>query len=156
MGTKRLADVVTEILDGVVSGEVINTRQAATDRYDDLDDDSKWMAGIEGMCHRINSKARSLTMTAAVRRSEAQAEFLFSLPAAVNLDMEGGLILPTRALTRAQFVRAIEIREEQIANDQKSLREWKRALKQADKFWASNPDWSFGECLNAIMNEVAA
>jgi len=47
--------------------------------------------------------------------------------------------------------RAIEIRRQQIAHDSAALREWRNALRQADRFWADHPDWSFGQCLDAIL-----
>lgn len=157
MGSKRLSDVVSEIVDRALAGEVVNTRQAAVDAWDDIDDDGQYLAGIDGLCSRISNKTRSLTVAAAARRSESQQELPFSLPAVIAMDTEDRVLLPTRGLTRGQFLRAIQIREEQIRNDQNSLREWKRALKTADLFWAKYPDWSFGDCLDAIMgNEAAA
>jgi hypothetical protein len=57
----------------------------------------------------------------------------------------------TRALTRAEFVRAIEIRGQQIASDRKALREWQDALTATDRFWTKHPDWRFGQCLDAIL-----
>ena len=56
----------------------------------------------------------------------------------------------TRAMMRAKFVRAIEIRGQQIANDREALREWQLALTAADRLWTEHPDWSFGQCLDAI------
>ena len=55
------------------------------------------------------------------------------------------------ASKRAEFERAIAIRRMQIANDQHALREWRNALRQADQFWAENPNWNFGDCLDAIL-----
>ena len=75
----------------------------------------------------------------------------FQLPAAVAMDLEGTTLVSTRQLSRAEFERAIEIRRLQIANDQHALREWRNALRQADQFWATHPDWSFGDCLDAIL-----
>ena len=62
----------------------------------------------------------------------------------------------TRQLSRAGFERAIEIRQLQVANDQHALREWRNALRQADRFWAANPDWTFGDCLDAILAQGSA
>jgi hypothetical protein len=156
MGSKRLSDVVTEIVDGALAGEIVNARQAAVDRWDDIDTDGQYLAGIEGVVARVSSKARSLRVSAAVRHSKAQQELPFRLPAVVAMDTEESVLLPTRGLTRGQFIRAIEIREKQIKDDQSRLREWKRALKAADLFWSKNPDWSFGECLDAIMGKLPA
>lgn len=65
--------------------------------------------------------------------------------------VEESALMPTRGLSRNQFIRAIEIREKQIKDDQARLSEWKSALKMADRFWKRNPEWTFGQCLDAIM-----
>ena len=54
-------------------------------------------------------------------------------------------------LTFVDSKRAFHIGGPQIASDRKALREWHEALKAADEFWADHPDWSFGQCLDAIM-----
>lgn len=156
MGSKRLNDAVADIVDRALAGEIVNTRQAAVEAWDDIDADGQYLAGIDGFCSRIAKKTRSLSVSTAVRRSEAQQELPFSLPAVVAMDTEGHVLLSTRGLSRREFLRAIEIREKQIKDDQSRLREWKRALTAADLFWTKRPDWSFGECLDAIMNEAAA
>jgi hypothetical protein len=69
------------------------------------------------------------------------------------MDLEGTTLVSTRQLTRAEFARAIEIRHQQIANDSAALREWREALRQADQFWAKNPTWRFGDCLEAILTQ---
>ena len=74
-----------------------------------------------------------------------------AVAAAVAMDLEGTTLVSTRQLTRAEFARAIEIRNQQIANDSAALREWREALRQADQFWAENPTWRFGDCLEAIL-----
>ncbi len=155
MGSKRLSDVVTEIVDCVHAGEVINARQAAVEKWDDIDDDGQYLAGIEGLVARVNSKARSLSAVSAQKRSEAQQELPFRLPAVVAMDTDESVLMPTRGLSRNQFVRAIEIREKQIKDDQARLSEWKTALKAADRFWRRHPHWTFGECLDAIMGVEA-
>lgn len=151
MGTKRLSDAVNEIVEQAISGEVVNTRQAVVGAWDDVDEDGQYLAGIEGMCARVHGKTRSLLVATASRRSEAQQELPFSLPAVVAMDTDGHELRPTRGLTRSQFLRAIDIRKKQIKDDQARLREWERAMKAADRFWSKNPEWSFGDCLDAIM-----
>ncbi|NOX41678.1 MAG: hypothetical protein GXP05_14580 [Alphaproteobacteria bacterium] len=39
-------------------------------------------------------------------------------------------------------------------NHKPTMREWRQALRQADRFWADHPDWSFGQCLDAILVAV--
>ena len=155
MGSKRLSDVVTEIVDCVHAGEVINARIAAVAKWEDIDEDGQYLAGIEGLVARVNTKARALSAVATARRSEAQQELPFRLPSVVAMDTEESVLMPTRGLSRNQFIRAIEIREKQIKDDQARLSEWKTALKAADRFWRTNPDWSFGDCLDAIMGVSA-
>ncbi len=60
-------------------------------------------------------------------------------------------LVATRSLTRVELVRAIEIRRRQIEHDRHAMREWQQALAQADRFWTRHPDWSFGQCLDAIL-----
>jgi hypothetical protein len=154
MGSKRLNDVVTGIVEMVLEGEVDDKRRAAVESWDDIDDDGQYIAGIEGVVARIEKKARDLKVAIGKKFSAAQPELPFNLPAAVAMDIDGTRILPTRNLRRNEFMRAIQIREQQIKNDQRSLREWKSALKQADIFWAKHPSWSFGDCLDAMMGRV--
>lgn len=151
MGQKRLTDVVAEIVGDVIAGGAINKRAAATARWDDIDADGQYIAGIEGVVARIDSRARALKIKAEKSISLQQAQLPFQLPAAVAMDVDGMTLVATRGLSRAQFQRAIEIRQVQIAHDQHALREWRNALRQADQFWADNPDWSFGRCLDAIL-----
>ena len=153
MGSKRLNDVVTGIVEMVLEGEVEDKRRAAVEAWDDIDEDGQYLAGIEGVVARIEAKSRSLRVAIGKKFSGAQTELPFNLPAAVAMDIEGTRILPTRNLRRNEFMRAIQIREQQIKNDQRSLREWKSALKQADLFWAKNPSWTFGACLDAMMGK---
>ena len=151
MGQMRLNDVVTEIVAEVVAGKAIKKRQAAVDRWHDIDDDGQYLAGIEGVVSRIEDRARMLRVRSEKNIDDAQPKLPFQLPAAVAMDLEGTTLVSTRALSREEFERAIEIRKLQIANDTRALREWRQALQQANRFWAQNPDWSFGACLDAIM-----
>jgi hypothetical protein len=155
MGQMRLNDVVAEIVGAVIAGCAINKRQAAVDRWDDIDADGQYLAGIDGVVTRIDQRARRLRLTAERSPAPEQAALPFQLPVAVAMDLEGATLVATRNLTRAEFERAIEIRRLQIAHDSAALREWRNALRQADKFWAANPDWSFGDCLDAILTQDA-
>lgn len=151
MGHMRLNDVVAEIVGEVIAGRAINKRQAAVNRWDDIDADGQYLAGIDGVVARIDTRARRLKLRAEQAATLAQAELPFSLPVAVAMDLEGTTLVSTRQLTRAEFARAIEIRHLQIAHDSVALREWREALRQANQFWADHPDWSFGDCLDAIL-----
>ena len=153
MGQMRLNDVVAEIVGEVIAGRAINKRQAAVNRWDDIDADGQYLAGIDGVVTRIDTRARRLKLRAEQAAAPEQTELPFSLPAAVAMDLEGTTLVSTRQLTRAEFARAIEIRHQQIANDSAALREWREALRQADQFWAENPIWRFGDCLDAILNQ---
>lgn len=151
MGTKRLNDVITDIVGEVLCGRSINKRQAAIDRWDDIDPDGQYLAGIDGVMVRIDRRARALQVKSGRKADDGQPQLPFLLPAAVAMDLEGAMLVATRVLTRAEFVRAINIRGQQIANDRKALREWHQAFNAADRFWIEHPDWSFGQCLDAIL-----
>ena len=151
MGHMRLNDVVADIVGDVIAGRAINKRQAAVNRWDDIDADGQYLAGIDGVVARIDTRARRLKLKAEQAAVPSQAELPFSLPVAVAMDLDGTTLVSTRQLTRAEFMRAIEIRHLQIANDSAALREWREALRQANQFWAAHPDWSFGDCLDAIL-----
>ena len=151
MGHMRLNDVVGEIVGEVIAGRAINKRQAAVNRWDDIDADGQYLAGIDGVVARIDTRARRLKLKAEQSSAPEQAALPFQLPAAVAMDIDGTTLVATRQLSRAEFDHAIAIRRMQIANDQHALREWRNALRQADQFWAENPDWSFGDCLDAIL-----
>lgn len=152
MGTMRLNDVVAEIVGDVIAGSAINKRQAAVDRWDDIDAEGQYLAGIDGVVGRIDGRARALRIKAEKVAGAAQTELPFQLPIAVAMDLEGTTLVATRTLSREGFVRAIEIRRQQIAHDRRALREWQQALNQADRFWAKHPDWDFGQCLDAILS----
>ena len=64
------------------------------------------------------------------------------------------MLKATRVLSRVEFVRAIQIRGQQITHDRKALREWQQALNAADRFWEMHPEWSFGQCLEAILHSA--
>lgn len=151
MGHMRLNDVVGEIVGEVIAGHAINKRQAAVNRWDDIDADGQYLAGIDGVVARIDTRARRLKLKAEQASASEQAALPFQLPAAVSMDIDGTTLVATRQLSRAEFERAIAIRQMQIANDQQALREWRNALRQADQFWEANPEWSFGDCLDAIL-----
>jgi hypothetical protein len=153
MGHMRLNDVVGEIVGEVIAGRAINKRQAAVNRWDDIDADGQYLAGIDGVVARIDTRARRLKLKAEQSSAPEQAALPFLLPAAVAMDLEGTTLVATRQLSRAEFERAIAIRRMQIANDQHALREWRNALRQADQFWAAHPDWSFGDCLDGILTK---
>lgn len=155
MGSKRLSDVVNEVFDGILAGEVVNQRRAAVEHWDDIDGDGQYLAGIEGFCARIGDKCKSVKLRIR-KHTTSQSEMLFSLPQVVSMDLEDKILLPTRALSRNEFLRAIQIREDQIKADQKSVREWKSALKVADKFWAVHPAWNFGQCMDAAMGKTSS
>ncbi len=151
MRQMRLNEVVAEIVGDVIAGRAINKRQAAVERWVDIDADGQYLAGIDGVVARIDMRARSMRVKAEKTAGAAQAELPFELPAAVAMDLEGTTLIATRTLSRAAFKRAIEIRSQQIAHDRRALREWQEALSQADRYWADHPDWSFGQCLDAIL-----
>ena len=54
-------------------------------------------------------------------------------------------------MMREDVLRVIEICRQQIASARETLREWQLALTAADRLWAEHPDWSFGQCLDAIL-----
>ena len=60
MGQMRLNDVVAEIVGEVIAGRAINKRQAAVDRWDDIDADGRYLAGIDGVVARIDGRARAV------------------------------------------------------------------------------------------------
>ena len=151
MGHMRLNDVVGAIVGEVIAGRAINKRQAAVNRWDDIDADGQYLAGIDGVVARIDTRARRLKLKAEQSSGPEQAALPFQLPAAVAMDINGTTLVATRQLSRAEFERAIAIRQLQIANDQHALREWRNALRQADQFWEANPEWSFGDCLDASL-----
>ena len=151
MGTMRLNDVVAEIVGDVIAGSTINKRQAVVDRWDDINADGQYLAGIDGVVGRIDGRARALRVKAEQIADTEQAELPFQLPIAVAMDLDGTTLIATRSLSREGFKRAIEIRRQQIAHDRRALREWQQALNQADRFWAKHPHWSFGQCLDAIL-----
>ena len=155
MGTMRLNDVVTAIVGEVLAGRSINKRKAAVARWDDIDPDGQYLAGIDGVMVHIDRRARALQVKAERKADNNQPPLPFQLPAAVAMDLEGTMLMATRVLTRAEFVRAIQIRGHQIAHDRKALREWQQALNAADRFWAEHPHWSFGQCLDAILSSAA-
>lgn len=152
MGSKRLSDAVNEVFDAILAGEVVNQRKAAVEHWDDIDDDGQYLAGIEGFCSRISDKCKSVKLRIK-KHTSAQSEMLFSLPQVVSMDLEDKVLLPTRALSRNEFIRAIQIREKQIEDDKKAVREWKAALKVADRFWSIHPEWNFGQCMDAAMGK---
>jgi hypothetical protein len=154
MGEMRLNDVVAEIVGDVIAGKAINKRQAAVGRWDDIDADGQYLAGIDGVIGRIDRRTRALQVKAEQTAGIAQAELPFELPAAVAMDLEGTTLVATRSLTRTGLVRAIEIRRRQIEHDRHAMREWQQALAQADRFWGAHPDWSFGQCLDAILADA--
>ena len=89
MGTMRLNDVVAEIVGDVIAGRAINKRQAAVDRWDDIDADGQYLAGIDGVVGRIDGRARAMRVRAEKAADAAQAELPFHLPAAVATDLAG-------------------------------------------------------------------
>ena len=89
MGQMRLNDVVGEIVRDVIAGRSINKRQAAVDRWDDIDPDGQYLAGIDGVVARIDNRARALRVRAEKCASDAQPELPFELPAVVAMDLEG-------------------------------------------------------------------
>ena len=154
MGTMRLNDVITDIVGDVIAGRSINKRQAAIDRWDDIDPDGQYLAGIDGVMARIDRRARALQVKAERKADDSQPPLPFQLPAAVAMDLEGTMLKATRVLTRPEFLRAIQIRGQQITHDRKALREWQQALNAADRFWEMHPEWSFGQCLEAILRSA--
>lgn len=148
---KRLSDVVSGIVELARTGRSIDARTEAVRCWDDIDADGQYMAGIEGVTARIVTKAKSIRLSLAKRAAEKQSALPFDLPEIVPIDIEGRKLRPTRDLSEEEFERAVFVREKQIEHDQDSLREWKRAGKAAKPFWIKHPDWTFGHCLNAIM-----
>ena len=109
MGHMRLNDVVAEIVGEVIAGRAINKRQAAVNRWDDIDADGQYLAGIDGVVTRIDTRARRLKLRAEQAAAPEQTELPFSLPAAVAMDLEGTTLVSTRQLTRAEFARAAKL-----------------------------------------------
>jgi hypothetical protein len=154
MSRKRLSDVVNSIFERALCGERIDARAEAVASWNDIDEDGQYMAGIEGVTDRIKNKTRSIRASTSARISESQPELPFNLPAVVAMDLDGHELCATRSLSREQFVRAIEIREQQIAADAAALREWRKALTAAERIWSLHPDWNFGRCLDAIAVSI--
>lgn len=64
MGHMRLNDVVAEIVGDVIAGHATNKRQAAVNRWGDIDADGQYLAGIDGVVTRIDTRARRLKLKA--------------------------------------------------------------------------------------------
>jgi len=148
----RLKDVVADIVANLSDGGTLkNVKSIASNRYEDVDEDGQYILGVEGLAKRIRDAAKSLKLKAASLTGAQQEMLPFDLPGAVPMDIDGATIRPTRDLSRDEFARAIEIRQQQIVHDTARLKEWRDALAAADRYWSRFPDWTFGQCLDAIV-----
>ena len=109
MGHMRLNDVVGEIVGEVIAGRAINKRQAAVNRWDDIDADGQYLAGIDGVVTRIDHACpQSEAQGGAIRGARSRRHCPSSCQLPWPWISRARHLVATRQLSRAGFERAIE------------------------------------------------
>lgn len=89
-----------------------------------------------------------------IRVLRLTAGFFSDVPAA--LDVGDRQVKLTRELTQLEVRRIITIRKDSIAADMRSLSEIEAAYVAAHPMWAQNPEWLFGQALDAAVKLMVA
>lgn len=101
----------------------------------------------------IASRGRS----AILKQSAGQGEFPFpNIRRGHAIDTNGHRIKNTESMLEVEFARLIEIREEQIKNDQAYLDDLRDAFNACKPYWREHPAWTFGRVCEEMMRRVNA
>lgn len=152
----QLSDTINRHVQEALTKEGFDPRALAPKVWEELDEDSRSVLGIEGIIRRMKQAAKVLTSDALQRLGSKQIELPFRIDGAVVVDVEDRRIRLTESLNQLEFARAIEIRKKQIKDDQAQLKEWESAERIARPYWRDHPDWTFGQCVKAIAKDFRA
>lgn len=145
----QISEIIHKAIDE--AGEGFDARVLAPRVWAQLDEESRMSIGLSEIVKRLKQAADSIWRAAERKEASAQAEMPFDLPGAVPMDVEGRRIRKTATLLQAEFRRAGDIRAAQIEADRKALREWRDAEAAASPYWRDHPDWTFGQCMDALI-----
>lgn len=152
----RPSDIINEAVDRAREAGPIIVHAVAVEVLDALDDEGVRQMAIEGLSRRIKTAAERGKAEVMAAANAAQPELPFNLARSYALDIGERVVKLTRDLTELEVCRIIAIREESIEADRRSLAEIKRAYSMAAPVWSSQPQWTFGQVLDAIVAAEAA
>lgn len=147
----QLSDAINRAVEEAMSKDGFDATVIAPDIWDGLDEQSRKQVGVQELIRRLKAAANSMAKRALIAMSAAQGELPFNLPGAVAMDVEGRKIKMTRSLLQHEFERAIAIRRKQLKDDEAVLEEFEAANRAFRPHWQQNPEWTAGQCLDAIM-----
>lgn len=149
----QLSDAINKHAKAALDDVGFDAREVAPKVWADLDDESRMTVGLAEIVRRLKAASQSLTKEAFVVKDDPQFQLPFQIDGAVSLDIDHRLIRRTASLTQQEFRRAIEVRRQQIAHDQRSMREWESAGRAVQPYWRRHPKWTFGRCIEELVKE---
>jgi hypothetical protein len=154
----RLNDLINEaILIHTNADGALVPHEAVSAIKPSLDDESRDVLVTEALTSRVTAAAKNSRTAIFKSAKNRNLELPFSdLHGAYPLDLEGRYVKRTESLLRAEMQRVISIREKQIVDDTKHLAELRAAFTAVEPIWDAHPDWTFGQCCNALLRKAAA
>ncbi len=147
----RLSDLVNEAVEAARADGAIIVHTVAASILSGLDPEDLEMVALEGLCRRVKTAASAGKAEVLAAASSGQAELPFNLARSYALDIGDRVVKLTRELTQLEVRRIITIRKDSIAADMRSLSEIEAAYVAAHPMWAQNPEWLFGQALDAAV-----
>ena len=152
----RLSDRVNEAVESAREGGAIVVHTVASGILSDLSSEEIEQVALEGLCRRVKTAASSGKAQVLRAAKGEQAELPFNLARSYAIDIGDRVVKFTRELTQLEVARVIAIREASIEADGRSLTEIKAAYEAAQPVWDNNPEWLFGQALDAAVKLRAA
>lgn len=152
----RLSDRVNEAVEAARKSGSVVVQSVATTILAELSQDEMEQVAMEGLCRRVKTAASAGRAEVLRSAQSTQAELPFNLARSYALDIGDRVVKLTRELTELEVARVIAIRKDSIAADVRSLSEIEAAYEAAQPIWRKNPQWLFGQALDAAVKLMAA
>ncbi|PSS67074.1 hypothetical protein C6558_03415 [Ensifer sp. NM-2] len=149
------SNIINKAVETAMSAEGFNARDLAPAVYAKISAADRKRTSIATITKDLRQAANDLQKSALKVRSDKQLGFSFLvLPGAVSVDDDGAKVKSTLALSRLEFRKAVELRRNKQSAIGEVADEMENAEAVAAPYWDAHPDWTFGQCLDALQADA--
>ena len=152
----HLSNTINQTVEAALSRDGFEPRKLAPVIWEQLDEESRASCGHAELIRRMKTAAKELTKDTLFEQLSEQAELPFVIDGAVSLGGEKRMIKRTSSLTKFEFGLALKDRKKQLKADTNALKSWTTASKSLAPYWEKHPDWTVGQCTEALAKEIAS
>lgn len=150
------SNVINKFVESAISGEGFDARALAPHVYDKISRADRKRTSVATITRDLRESANDFAKTAMKTHTDRQMGFNFlKLPGAVAVDDDGSKVKLTLSLSRMQFKKSVQRRRDKQSAIGEVADEMELAEKVVEPYWDAHPDWTFGQCIDALEIDAA-